>query len=100
MPGARFALHVAVMTLFVSLPLAPLPWIRGGLYLVPALITAQWVLISGCVIGNPDADAESDTTRLYRMVAPTMTTQASNDLTCLIAVLITTAMAYRMSRPC
>lgn len=100
MPDARFAIHVVIMALIVSMPLAPLPWIRGGLYLAPALIVAQWVFIGGCVVGNPDAASEPDTTRLYRMVVPTMTTKTARDLTTLITVLVTTAMAYRMSRPC
>ena len=100
MADARFLFHVVIMHLIVLVAFAPVSWLRKGLFLVPAAIAAQWVIMGGCVVGNPDESGELDTTRLYRMFFPTMTTQASNDLTCLIHVLVTTVMAYRMSREC
>lgn len=95
----QFKLHFGILISIIILPFLPLAWLRKGLFLVPFLITLQWVFLDGCIITkiDPSTQTKNFTQTVMEKIGVKLNRLQASEMGTLFYVSIMTIIIYRFS---
>lgn len=94
-----YILHIIVQLFIISLPFFPLNILKKGLYILPLLITFQWLMFDGCILTLVHKKNKNEPDFMHgilkKIINNNITKQQAENFNSLLLVLIVTIIAYR-----
>lgn len=97
-----YILHIIIQIFIISIPFFPLYILKKGLYLLPLLITFQWLLLDGCILTLADKKNNKNKNEpdfmhgiLKKLINNKISKQQAENFNSFLLVLILTIIAYR-----
>lgn len=84
----------------ISLMFLPMNWIQSGLFILPSIVTFQWILFGRCVISKYDAATQDQnfTQKLLSYINIHVTKKTSSNLTAFGLTVVPTVLFYRLMK--